>query len=70
MFTLELSKDVEDRLATIAHKTGRTKQDCAAAAIVNFIESEEDYQVALERLKRNQPGIPLEEVERRLGLAD
>jgi hypothetical protein len=57
----------------IANSTGRTKQDCASAAIVNFVESEQDdddYQVAVERLKRNQPGIPLEDVERRLGLAD
>jgi RHH-type rel operon transcriptional repressor/antitoxin RelB len=70
MLSLELPKDIEDRLETIAKTTGRTKQDCAAAAIVNFVESEEDYHVAVERLKRNQPGIPLEEVERRLGLAD
>jgi RHH-type rel operon transcriptional repressor/antitoxin RelB len=70
MLNLELPKHIEDRLADIANLTGRTKQDCAAAAIIGFLESEEDYQVAVERLKRNQPGIPLEEVERRLGLAD
>jgi len=70
MLSLELPKTVEDRLETIANTTGRTKEDCAAAAIISFVESEEDYQVAVERLKQNQPGIPLEEVERRLGLAD
>lgn len=72
MLSLELPRSLEDRLEAIANTSGRTKQDCAAAAIVRFIESEEhddDYQVATERLKRNQPGIPLEEVERRLGLA-
>jgi RHH-type transcriptional regulator, rel operon repressor / antitoxin RelB len=70
MLSLQLSRDIEERLETIANKTGRTKHDCAAIAIVSFVESQEDYQVAVERLKRNQPGIPLEEVERRLGLAD
>ena len=70
MLSLELPRSLEDRLEAIANTTGRSKQDCAAAAIARFIESEEDYQIAVERLKRNQPGIPLEEVERRLGLAD
>jgi RHH-type rel operon transcriptional repressor/antitoxin RelB len=70
MLSLELPKNIEHRLDTIANITGRTKPDCAAAAIVSFIKSEEDYQVAVERLKRNQPGIPLDQVERRLGLAD
>jgi RHH-type rel operon transcriptional repressor/antitoxin RelB len=70
MLSLELPSNIEDRLDTIANSTGRTKQDCAVAAIASFVESEEDYQIAVERLKRNQPGIPLEEVERRLGLAD
>jgi predicted transcriptional regulator len=40
MLSLELPKNIEDRLDTIASSTGRTKQDCAAAAIVNFVESE------------------------------
>ena len=70
MLNLELPKNIEDRLETIASNTGRTKLDCAATAIVGFIESEEDHPIAVERLKRNQPGIPWEEVERRLGLED
>jgi RHH-type rel operon transcriptional repressor/antitoxin RelB len=70
MLSLELPKNIEDRLDTIANSTGRTKQDCAAAAIVSFVESEEDYQVAVERLKRNQPGIPLEELDKKWLAAD
>lgn len=57
MLNLELSKDIEDRLEAIANESGRTKQDCAADAIATFVEAEEDYQVAVERLKRNQPGF-------------
>ncbi len=67
---ITLPKPVEDRLDSIAQRTGRTKEECATEAIVEFIESEEDYEVAVERLKRNEPWIPLEEVKRRLGLAD
>ncbi len=65
---ITLPKQVEDRLDSIAQRTGRTKDECATEAIMEFIESEEDYQVAVERIKRNEPRIPLEEVKRRLGL--
>jgi RHH-type rel operon transcriptional repressor/antitoxin RelB len=70
MITLQLPKDIEERLASIAQREGLTPDDCAAQAILDFIEDEEDYQIAVERLKRNEPTIPLEEVKRRLGLED
>jgi RHH-type transcriptional regulator, rel operon repressor / antitoxin RelB len=41
----------------------------AETTIIEFLEDEEDHRLAVERLQREQPGIPLEEVERRLGLA-
>jgi predicted DNA-binding protein len=69
MLALQLSKETEERLEAIASRMGRTKEACAEAAIMEFLEGEEDYRVAVERLQREQPGIPLEEVERRLGLA-
>jgi RHH-type transcriptional regulator, rel operon repressor / antitoxin RelB len=68
--TLQIPKEIEDRLESVAQRTGRSKDECAREAIAEFVESEEDYLVAVERLKQNHPGIPLEEVERRLGLAD
>jgi RHH-type rel operon transcriptional repressor/antitoxin RelB len=63
-------KELEDRLNEVAQRLGRTKEQCAIDAILEFIEDEEDYQIAVERLKRNEPTIPLEEVKRRLGLED
>ncbi|HWZ31916.1 MAG TPA: DUF6290 family protein [Bryobacteraceae bacterium] len=70
MITLQLPKEVEDRLDAIAQSTGRTKDECAAEAILEFIEDEEDYRIAVERLKRNEPTISLEEIKRELGLED
>jgi len=67
---IALPKEVEDRTDSIAQRSGRTKEECATTAIMEFIESEEDYEVAVERLKRNEPRIPLEQVKRRLGLDD
>jgi RHH-type rel operon transcriptional repressor/antitoxin RelB len=37
---------------------------------VEFLEDQEDYLLAIARLEKNLPGIPIEEVERRLGLGD
>ena len=70
MLALRLPRDVEDRLSALARKTGRTKSYCAKQAIKEFLEEEEDYLIAVARLEKQRPGIPLREVERRLGLAD
>lgn len=65
---MRLPKDVEDRLAALAARTGRTKSHYAKQAIAEFLEAEEDYLLAVARLEKQRPGVPLEEVERLLGL--
>jgi RHH-type rel operon transcriptional repressor/antitoxin RelB len=69
VLALRLSKQLEDRLAALAAKTGRTKSYYAKQAIMEFLEAEEDYLLAVARLERQRPGISLEEVERLLDLA-
>lgn len=70
MLAIRLPKDVEKRLEKLAAKTGRTKTYYAKEAIQEFLDSEEDYLIAVSRLEKERPGIPIKEVERRLGLAD
>ena len=70
MLAIRLPKDIEDRLDRLAKKTGRTKTYYAREAILEYLADIEDYHLAASRLARNLKGIPLEEVERRLGLAD
>jgi len=70
MLALRLPKELEERLETLARRTGRTKSYYAKQAILEFLDEEEDYLVALARLEKERPAIPIEEVERRLGLAD
>jgi len=70
MLALRLPKQLEKRLERLATTTGRTKSFYAKQAIVEFLEAEEGYLLALARLERQRPGIPLEELERRLGPAD
>ena len=70
MLALRLPKQTEKRLEALARRTGRTKSYYAKRAILEFLEEEEDYLLAVSRLEKNRPGIPIDEVERRLGLGD
>ena len=49
-------------------KAGRTKTALAREAILEYINDLEDYHLAEARARRGRKSIPLEEVERELGL--
>ena len=70
MLAVRLPEDIEARLDSLAKRTGRTKTFYVREAILEYLEDLEDYYLAAERAKKNLPGIPLDEVERRLDLAD
>jgi len=70
MLALRLPADLEKRLEELAKKTGRSKSYYARLAIEEFLQDQEDYLLALSRLEEDLPGIPIDEVERRLGLVD
>jgi RHH-type rel operon transcriptional repressor/antitoxin RelB len=70
MLALRLPPEIEKRLSELAQKTGRTKSYYAKLAIEEFLQDQEDYLLAVSRLEENLPGIPIDEVERRLGLVD
>jgi RHH-type transcriptional regulator, rel operon repressor / antitoxin RelB len=67
MLALRLPKEIEDRLAALAKKTGRTKSYYARAAILDFMEDIEDSQIAIERSKDDDGArVPLSEIIREL----
>ena len=68
MLALRLSAEIEERLNVLAHNTGRTKSYYAKLAIEEFLENQEDYYIAMERLQNQLPSIPLKEVIKKLGL--
>ena len=70
MIAVRLPPEVERRLEKLARKTGRSKTFYVREAILQHLEDLEDYYLAVQRIEENLPGVPLEEVERRLGLAD
>ena len=67
MLALDLLREIEEPLIAAASRAGQTKEAWAADAIVELLDDEEDYRIAIERPRRERPGIPLEDVERELG---
>ena len=68
MLAIRLPDDIEQRLSALAIETGRTKTALAREAILEYIDDLEDYHLAEARARRNRNTIPLEDVERALGL--
>ena len=72
--TIELSAEIDGRLAVLAKRTGRTK-DFFVEQILNWgLEDVEDYYLAskvLERVREGkEPVFSSEEVRKQLGLED
>ena len=68
MLTLELPRDIEQRLDLLVARTGKPTSFYAVAALRDFLDSEEDLLIATERLANKQPGVTLDQVEARLGV--
>jgi RHH-type transcriptional regulator, rel operon repressor / antitoxin RelB len=70
MLAIRLPEEIERRLEALARETGRTKTTLAREAIVEYMEDLEDFYLAEARARRNRKTIPLDDVERQLGLGD
>jgi RHH-type rel operon transcriptional repressor/antitoxin RelB len=74
MLAIRLPKEIELRLDLLAKATGRTKTFYAREAILAYLEDLEDLYLADKSMKALKSGkvkaIPLDQVERNLGLAD
>lgn len=68
MLAIRLPEPIEQRLNALAQETGRTKTTLAREAILEFIDDLEDYYLAEARARKNRKTIPLDDVERQLGL--
>jgi RHH-type rel operon transcriptional repressor/antitoxin RelB len=72
MLAIRIDKELEERLAAAAKRTGRTKTAIARKAIEEYIDDFEDYALLEEALADYDPSknVPIEKVIRRLGLED
>ena len=74
MLAIRLPAEIEERLTDLAKRTGRTKTYYAREAILEHLDDLEDLYLAEQRLIDIRAGrsatVPLDDVERELGLAD
>jgi RHH-type rel operon transcriptional repressor/antitoxin RelB len=74
MLTIRLPEEMETRLKVLSDVTNRPKSFYVREALERSLEDIEDVylaEAALERFRASgEKAIPLEEMERRLGLAD
>ena len=68
MLAIRLPAEIEERLETLARRTGRTKSYYAREAILDHIEELEDTYLAAERLKNPARHWSQLELERELDL--
>ena len=74
MLAIRLPEDIESRLKALAKATGRRKTYYARESILQYLDELEDIYMAEKRLEDIRAGrektIPIEQVEKDLGLAD
>jgi len=70
MLAIRLAPEIEQRLADLAARTGRTKTYYAREAILRHLEDLEDTYLALERLEHPAKRWTQEELEQGVDLED
>ena len=65
---VRLNPRLEDRLERLAKRTGRSKSMYIRRALEEFLDDQEDYLIALQRLEENLPPIPWEAALNELNL--
>lgn len=57
---VRLNARLEERLERLAKRTGRSKSLYVRRALEEYLDEQEDYLIALQRLEENLPPIPWE----------
>ncbi len=68
MLAVRLPQEIENRLADLAAKTGRTKTFYAREAILEYLDEMEDRYLAIDRLENRGKRWTLDELEQELDL--
>lgn len=70
MLAIKLPEEIENRLAELAAKTGRTKTYYVREAILEHLDELEEKYLAIERLEEPGKRWTLDEVEKGIDLED
>lgn len=67
---IRIPKTLDERLSTLADKTGRKKTYYAQKALERFLEDMEDYYLGLAAIEQSKEHLTLEEAAKKLGMAN
>ena len=70
MLAIRLPEDIDQRLESLAERTGRTKTWYAREAILRHLEDMEETYIAIDRVENPAKRLTMEEVEKSLGVED
>lgn len=70
MYSAQIPDDLAKRLADLVKRTGRSERFYVEKAIVQLLEDEEDYRLAMEAIAEGGEPIPFEEAKKKLGLSE
>jgi len=68
MLSVRLQDPLQQRLKNLAHKTQRSQSFYIQKALVDFLDDEEDYLLAVSRLENKEPRLSLEELHQNLNI--
>ena len=66
--SVRLGTKLETRLERLAQRTGRSKSLYIRRAVKEYLDDQEDYLIAAQRLEESLPSIPFEKVLDELNL--
>jgi RHH-type rel operon transcriptional repressor/antitoxin RelB len=66
--SVRLGTKLETRLERLAQRTGRSKSLYIRRAVKEYLDDQEDYLIATQRLEESLPSIPLKKVLDELNL--
>jgi RHH-type rel operon transcriptional repressor/antitoxin RelB len=68
LIAVRLNPRLQERLKRLAKRTGRSKSLHIRRALEEYVDEQEDYLIALQRLEENLPPVPWEAALNELNL--
>jgi RHH-type rel operon transcriptional repressor/antitoxin RelB len=68
ILAVRLPSDLDERLSSLAKRTGRTKTFYAKEALLRYLDDMEDTFIAIERSEKPGKRLSMREAEKALGL--
>jgi RHH-type rel operon transcriptional repressor/antitoxin RelB len=70
MHAVKLPENAENRLESMAKRTGKSKSSIVREAVLGYLDDIEDYYIAAKRAKSGAPSYPIAEIMKEFGFEE